>query len=92
MRWDRKTTRGAGSPTEAREVCTQVKTRPRRRLIRLCERSPRVRLTNGMEVWPTSWRATIFKEHSVVLIRGGRVKGLPGVRYHIIRGVGRPGH
>ena len=47
----------------------------------------RVRLTNGKEVMPTSQvKVTTLQEHSIVLVRGGRVKDLPGVRYHIVRG------
>jgi small subunit ribosomal protein S12 len=75
-----------GSP-QKRGVCTQVKTttpkKPNSALRKVC----RVRLTNGYEV--TSYiggEGHNLQEHSVVLIRGGRVKDLPGVRYHIIRG------
>src|SRR5678809_1770898 len=73
---------------QRRGVCTRVYTttpkKPNSALRKVC----RVRLTNGYEV--TSYIPGIghnLQEHSVVLIRGGRVKDLPGVRYHIIRGV-----
>ena len=72
---------------QKRGVCTRVYTttpkKPNSALRKVC----RVRLTNGMEV--TSYipgEGHNLQEHSVVLIRGGRVKDLPGVRYHIIRG------
>ncbi len=72
---------------QKRGVCTRVYTttpkKPNSALRKVC----RVRLTNGMEV--TSYIPGIghnLQEHSIVLIRGGRVKDLPGVRYHTIRG------
>ena len=72
---------------QRRGVCTRVYTttpkKPNSALRKVC----RVRLTNGMEV--TSYiggEGHNLQEHSVVLIRGGRVKDLPGVRYHIVRG------
>ena len=75
-----------GAP-QRRGVCTRVYTttpkKPNSALRKVC----RVRLTNGMEV--TSYipgEGHNLQEHSVVLIRGGRVKDLPGVRYHIVRG------
>ena len=75
------------SSPQKRGVCTRVYTstpkKPNSALRKVC----RVRLTNGMEV--TSYipgEGHNLQEHSVVLIRGGRVKDLPGVRYHIIRG------
>ena len=75
-----------GSP-QKRGVCTRVYTqtpkKPNSALRKVC----RVRLTNGYEV--TSYiggEGHNLQEHSVVLIRGGRVKDLPGVRYHIVRG------
>ena len=73
---------------QRRGVCTRVYTttpkKPNSALRKVC----RVRLTNGYEV--TSYiggEGHNLQEHSVVMIRGGRVKDLPGVRYHIIRGV-----
>ena len=75
-----------GAP-QKRGVCTRVYTttpkKPNSALRKVC----RVRLTNGYEV--TSYiggEGHNLQEHSVVLIRGGRVKDLPGVRYHIVRG------
>jgi small subunit ribosomal protein S12 len=81
-----RVTRGRGSP-QKRGVCLQVRTmtpkKPNSALRKIC----RVRLTNGMEV--TAYipgEGHNLQEHSVVLIRGGRVKDLPGVRYHVVRG------
>ncbi len=71
-----------------RGVCTQVKTTTPKKPNSAVRKIARVRLTNGMEV--TAYIPGIghnLQEHSVVLIRGGRVKDLPGVRYHIVRGV-----
>ncbi len=75
-----------GNPFK-RGVCTVVRTvspkKPNSALRKIC----RVRLTNGMEV--TAYIPGIghnLQEHSVVMIRGGRVKDLPGVRYHVVRG------
>ena len=77
-----------GASPQKRGVCTRVYTttpkKPNSALRKVC----RVRLTNGYEV--TSYiggEGHNLQEHSVVLIRGGRVKDLPGVRYHILRGV-----
>ena len=70
-----------------RGVCTQVKTTTPKKPNSAIRKIARVRLTNGMEV--TAYIPGIghnLQEHSVVLILGGRVKDLPGVRYHIIRG------
>jgi len=70
-----------------RGVCTVVKTSTPKKPNSALRKIARVRLTNGYEV--TSYIPGIghnLQEHSVVLIRGGRVKDLPGVRYHIIRG------
>lgn len=75
-----------GSP-QKRGVCTAVMTRTPKKPNSALRKVARVRLTNGMEV--TAYIPGIghnLQEHSVVLIRGGRVKDLPGVRYHIIRG------
>ncbi len=71
-----------------RGVCTQVRTTTPRKPNSALRKIARVRLTNGMEV--TAYIPGIghnLQEHSVVVIRGGRVKDLPGVRYHIVRGV-----
>ena len=70
-----------------RGVCTRVYTTTPKKPNSALRKVARVRLTNGIEV--TSYIPGIghnLQEHSVVLIRGGRVKDLPGVRYHIIRG------
>ena len=77
---------GKGSP-QKRGVCTQVKTTTPKKPNSALRKIARVRLTNGIEV--TAYipgEGHELQEHSVVLIRGGRVKDLPGVRYHIIRG------
>src|SRR2546423_6533524 len=70
-----------------RGVCTQVRTVTPKKPNSALRKVARVRLTNGIEV--TAYipgEGHTLQEHSVVLIRGGRVKDLPGVRYHIIRG------
>lgn len=72
---------------QKRGVCTVVKTVTPKKPNSAMRKVARVRLTSGMEV--TSYIPGIghnLQEHSVVLIRGGRVKDLPGVRYHIVRG------
>lgn len=72
---------------QKRGVCTVVKTTTPKKPNSALRKIARVRLTNGIEV--TGYIPGIghnLQEHSVVLIRGGRVKDLPGVRYHIIRG------
>ena len=72
---------------QKRGVCTAVKTSTPKKPNSALRKVARVRLTNGIEV--TSYIPGIghnLQEHSVVLIRGGRVKDLPGVRYHIVRG------
>ncbi len=77
---------GAGSPFK-RGVCTQVRTMTPKKPNSALRKIARVRLTNGIEV--TAYipgESHTLQEHSVVLIRGGRVKDLPGVRYHIVRG------
>ena len=82
----RKVTRSRGSP-QKRGVCLQVKTVTPKKPNSALRKIARVRLTNTMEV--TAYipgEGHNLQEHSVVLIRGGRVKDLPGVRYHIIRG------
>ena len=84
----RRTTAPAlqGCP-QKRGVCTRVYTQTPKKPNSALRKVARVRLTNGIEV--TSYIPGIghnLQEHSVVLIRGGRVKDLPGVRYHIIRG------
>jgi small subunit ribosomal protein S12 len=74
-----------GSP-QRRGVCTQVKTTTPKKPNSALRKITRVRLTNGIEV--TAYIPGIghnLQEHSIVLIRGGRVKDLPGVRYKVIR-------
>jgi small subunit ribosomal protein S12 len=71
-----------------RGVCTQVKTTPPRKPNSALRKVARVRLSNRIEVWAyIPGEGHNLQEHSVVLVRGGRVKDLPGVRYHIVRGV-----
>jgi small subunit ribosomal protein S12 len=82
----KKRTTNTKSP-QKRGVCTVVKTVTPKKPNSALRKVARVRLSNGYEV--TSYIPGIghnLQEHSVVLIRGGRVKDLPGVRYHIIRG------
>ncbi len=81
-----KITRGRGAP-QKRGVCIQVKTVTPKKPNSALRKVARVRLTNKMEI--TAYipgEGHNLQEHSVVLVRGGRVKDLPGVRYHIIRG------
>lgn len=72
---------------QKRGVCTAVKTATPKKPNSALRKIARVRLTNGLEV--TAYIPGVghnLQEHSVVMIRGGRIKDLPGVRYHIIRG------
>ena len=83
---ENKLTRGQGSP-QKRGVCTVVRTLSPKKPNSALRKIARVRLPNQMEV--TAYipgEGHNLQEHSVVLIRGGRVKDLPGVRYHIVRG------
>ncbi|MGC8879346.1 MAG: 30S ribosomal protein S12 [Anaerolineae bacterium] len=78
--------RPEGAP-QKRGVCTQVRTMTPKKPNSALRKIARVRLTNGIEV--TAYipgEGHNLQEHSVVLVRGGRVKDLPGVRYHIVRG------
>jgi small subunit ribosomal protein S12 len=87
-----KQRRKVGAPAlhrspQKRGVCTRVYTQTPKKPNSALRKVARVRLTNGIEV--TTYIPGIghnLQEHSVVLLRGGRVKDLPGVRYHIIRG------
>ena len=82
----KKKTIGQSAP-QKRGVCTAVKTATPKKPNSALRKIARVRLSNGMEV--TSYipgEGHNLQEHSVVMIRGGRVKDLPGTRYHIIRG------
>lgn len=82
----RRTRQPKGAP-QKRGVCTQVKTATPKKPNSALRKVARVRLTNGVEV--TAYipgEGHTLQDHSVVLVRGGRVKDLPGVRYHIVRG------
>ena len=82
----RRTQRPKGAP-QKRGVCTQVRTMTPKKPNSALRKIARVRLTNGIEV--TAYipgEGHTLQEHSVVLVRGGRVRDLPGVRYHVIRG------
>lgn len=84
---NRPTSSAKGAPLK-RGVCVQVKTMTPKKPNSALRKIARVRLTSGQEV--TAYipgEGHNLQEHSVVLIRGGRVKDLPGVRYHIVRGV-----
>ena len=75
-----------GAP-QKRGVCTRVYTTTPKKPNSALRKVARVRLTNGMEVGAyIPGEGHNLQEHSVVLIRGGRVKDLPGVRYHMVRG------
>ncbi len=88
----KKVTKRTSSPAlkrspQKRGVCTRVFTTTPKKPNSALRKVARVRLTNGIEV--TAYIPGVghnLQEHSVVLIRGGRVKDLPGVRYHIVRG------
>ncbi|MDZ7374827.1 MAG: 30S ribosomal protein S12 [candidate division KSB1 bacterium] len=85
--WKTKAPALTGCP-QRRGVCTRVYTTTPKKPNSALRKVARVRLTNGYEV--TAYipgEGHNLQEHSIVLIRGGRVKDLPGVRYHIIRGV-----
>ncbi len=76
-----------GSSPQKRGVCTRVYTTTPKKPNSAMRKVARVRLTNGIEV--TAYipgEGHNLQEHSIVMIRGGRVKDLPGVRYHLIRG------
>ena len=71
-----------------RGVCIKVTTKTPKKPNSALRKVARVRLTNGQEVWAyIGGEGHNLQEHAVVLIRGGRVPDLPGVRYHIVRGV-----
>ena len=72
---------------QKRGVCLQVKTVPPRKPNSALRKVARVRLSNGKEVTAyIGGEGHNLQEHSIVLVRGGRVRDLPGVRYHIVRG------
>jgi small subunit ribosomal protein S12 len=82
----RRERRTMGAP-QKRGVCTVVRTQTPKKPNSALRKVARVRLTNGIEV--TTYIPGVghnLQEHSIVMIRGGRVKDLPGVRYHVIRG------
>ena len=87
-RWNSLNKKASSQPSaQKRGVCTRVGTMTPKKPNSALRKYARVRLSNGMEV--TAYIPGIghnLQEHSVVLIRGGRVKDLPGVRYHIVRG------
>lgn len=92
LRFNQNTLKGttrrikSGNP-QKRGVCTQVRTATPKKPNSALRKVARVRLTNGMEV--TAYipgEGHNLQEHSVVLVRGGRVRDLPGVRYQIVRG------
>ena len=81
-----RTTRGPGCP-QRRGVCVQVKTVTPKKPNSAMRKVAKVRLTNGQEIIayiPDEGHS--LQEHSIVLVRGGRIKDLPGVRYHVVRG------
>ena len=81
-----RVSRDSGAP-QKRGVCVLVRTQTPKKPNSALRKVARVRLTNGMEVSAyIPGEGHNLQEHSVVLIRGGRVKDLPGVRYHVIRG------
>jgi len=82
----RRVTTPRGAP-QKRGVCVQVRTQTPKKPNSALRKVTRVRLTNGIEVSAyIPGEGHSLQEHSVVLVRGGRVKDLPGVRYHVIRG------
>jgi small subunit ribosomal protein S12 len=88
----RKQRKGSKSPDlesspQRRGVCVRVATQTPKKPNSALRKVARVRLTNGREVWAyIPGVGHNLQEHSVVLVRGGRVKDLPGVRYHVVRG------
>src|ERR1700686_636765 len=77
-----------GASPQKRGVCTRVYTTTPKKPNSALRKAAKVRLTNGFEVIGyIPGEGHNLQEHSVVMIRGGRVKDLPGVRYHILRGV-----
>jgi len=86
LKGSRKTDQAKGAP-QKRGVCTVVRTQTPKKPNSALRKVARVRLSNGAEV--TAYIPGVghnLQEHSLVLIRGGRVKDLPGVRYHTVRG------
>ncbi len=84
---DKTSVPALGASPQKRGVCTRVYTTTPKKPNSALRKVARVRLTNGFEVTTyIGGEGHNLQEHSVVLIRGGRVKDLPGVRYHIVRG------
>jgi len=82
-----KTTNYEKASPLKRGVCVKVTTKTPKKPNSALRKVARVRLTNGYEVWAyIGGEGHNLQEHAVVLVRGGRVKDLPGVRYHIVRG------
>ncbi len=82
-----KTTNYEKSAPFKRGVCVKVTTKTPKKPNSALRKVARVRLTNGYEVWAyIGGEGHNLQEHAAVLVRGGRVKDLPGVRYHIVRG------
>lgn len=85
--FSQKRTRQRKGAPQKRGVCTQVRTMTPKKPNSALRKIARVRLSNGLEVTAyIGGEGHRLQEHSVVLVRGGRVKDLPGVRYHIVRG------
>jgi small subunit ribosomal protein S12 len=83
----KKTALRRGAPFK-RGVCVKVTTKTPKKPNSALRKVARVRLSNGVEVWAyIPGEGHNLQEHSVVMIRGGRVKDLPGVKYHVVRGV-----
>ncbi|MDR1665514.1 MAG: 30S ribosomal protein S12 [Puniceicoccales bacterium] len=86
VRWKSKAPALDGNPFR-RGVCVQVMTRTPKKPNSAIRKVTKVRLTNGMEIIAyIPDEGHNLQEHSIVLVRGGRVKDLPGVRYHVVRG------
>lgn len=85
--FSQKRTRQRKGAPQKRGVCTQVRTMTPKKPNSALRKIARVRLSNGLEVTAyIGGEGHRLQEHNVVLVRGGRVKDLPGVRYHIVRG------
>lgn len=83
----KKRARALADSPQRRGVCLQVTTRTPKKPNSALRKIARVRLTNGQEISAyVGGEGHNLQEHSVVLVRGGRVRDLPGVRYHIVRG------
>ncbi len=86
-KWKKSKSRALNNCPQRRGVCMQVTTRTPKKPNSAMRRIARVRLTNGQEVTAyIGGEGHNLQEHSVVLVKGGRVRDLPGVRYHVVRG------